>query len=113
MSKGIDTQTQTPMGHRDARHKHAAQRKRDERATNLGLPKNKDLEPRMPLAGHEELYEITQSGRVFSLKTKKFLAEGYQHSPSIRFTVNGAIVSMSKEKAIADSWAGEKKSDQQ
>ncbi|MEO5868964.1 MAG: hypothetical protein ABIT91_03840 [Gemmatimonadaceae bacterium] len=59
----------------------------------------------MPLAGYEELYEITQSGRVFSLKTKKFLVEGYQRSLSIRFTVNGAIVSLSKEKAIADSWA--------
>jgi len=98
------------MGHRDDRHKHAAQRKRDERATNLGLPKNRDLEPRMPLAGYEELYEITKSGRLFSLKTKKFLAEGYQRSPSIRFTVNGAIVSLSKDKAIADSWAAENKS---
>jgi hypothetical protein len=98
------------MGHRDDRHKHAAQRKRDERATTLGLPKNKDLEPRAPLAGYEELYEITRSGRVFSLKSKKFLAEGYHHSKAIRFTVNGAIVSLSKEKAIADSWSAEKKS---
>ena len=98
------------MGHRDDRHKHAAQRKRDERAMNLGLPKNKDLEPRVPLAGYEQLYEITRSGRVFSLKTKKFLAEGYHHSPSIRFTVNGAVVSLAKDKAIADSWAAEKNS---
>lgn len=101
------------MGHRDDRHKHAAQRKRDERATTLGLPKNRDLDPRMPLAGYQELFEITRSGRVFSLKTKRFLAEGYQRSPSIRFTVNGAIVSMSKDKAIADSWAAEKKLDDQ
>ncbi|MDB4888188.1 MAG: hypothetical protein JWL61_43 [Gemmatimonadetes bacterium] len=98
------------MGHRDDRHKHAAQRKRDERATTLGLPKNKDREPRMPLAGYESLYEITKSGRVFSLKTKKFLAEGYQRSPSIRFTVNGAVVSLSKDKAVADSWSAEKTS---
>jgi hypothetical protein len=93
------------MGHRDDRHKHAAARRRDERATTLGSPKNKDLEPRAPLAGYEQLYEITQSGRVFSLKTKKFLAAGYQHSPSVRFTVNGIIVSMPKDKAVADSWA--------
>ncbi len=95
------------MGHREDRHKHAAQRKRDERANAIASPKGNAIEPRMPLAGYEALYEITRSGRVYSLKTKKFLAVGYHHSPSIRFTVNGAIVAMPKDKAIADSWAGD------
>ena len=99
------------MGHRDDRHKHAAKRRRDERANAIAAPKSKAIEPRVPLAGYEELYEITKSGRVFSLKTQKFLPAGYHHSPSIRFTVNGAIVSLPKEKTIADSWAAEKKSE--
>lgn len=93
------------MGHREDRHKHAAKRKRDERANAIASPKSRELEPRAPLAGYETLYEITRSGRLYSLRTKTFLAAGYHHSPSIRFTVNGAIVSVPKEKAIADSWA--------
>ncbi|MEO8335788.1 MAG: hypothetical protein ABI664_12500 [bacterium] len=99
------------MGHRDDRHKHAAKRKRDERANAIASPKSRDIEPRVPLAGHEGLYEITRSGRVFSLKTRKFLAAGYHHSPSIRFMVNAAVVSMPKDKAIADSWAAADKNE--
>jgi hypothetical protein len=95
------------MGHREDRHKHAAKRKRDERANAIASPKSKDIEPRVPLAGYKELYEITRSGRVYSLKAKKFLAAGYHHSPFIRFTVNGAIVSVSKDKAVADSWGAD------
>jgi hypothetical protein len=92
------------MGHREDRHKHAQKRRRDERSNAIASPKSKELEARVPLAGYETLYEITRSGRIYSLKSKAFLAAGYHHSPFIRFTVNGAIVSLPKEKALADSW---------
>ena len=39
------------MGHRDDRHKHAAKRRRDERANAIAAPKSKETEPRVPLAG--------------------------------------------------------------
>jgi len=30
---------------------------------------------------------------------------GYHHSPFIRITVNGAVVTLAKEKAVAESFA--------
>jgi hypothetical protein len=33
------------------------------------------------------------------------LLGGYHHSPFIRITVHGAVVTLNKEKAIAESWA--------
>jgi hypothetical protein len=63
------------------------------------------LEPRAPLAGYEELYEISRSGRVFSRTTRAVLIGGYAHSPFIRITVNGAVVTLPKDKAVADSFA--------
>ena len=41
---------------------------------------------------------------MFSLATRAVLVGGYHYSPFIRITVNGAVVTLSKEKAIADSW---------
>lgn len=92
------------MGHREDRHKHAQKRRRDERSNAIAAPKSKELEARAPLAGYEALYEITRSGRVYSLKARAFLPAGYHHSPFIRFTVNGTLVSLAKEQALADSW---------
>lgn len=98
------------MGHRDDRHKHAQKRRRDERSNAIASPKSREIEARVPLAGYEPLYEITRSGRVYSLKTRRFLAAGYHHSPFIRFTVNGTIVSLPKDKALADSWGASSES---
>ena len=67
--------------------------------------KNEELAERVPLAGYEELYEISRSGRVFSRKTRAVLLGGYHHSPFVRITVNGAVITLDKAKAIADSWA--------
>ena len=67
--------------------------------------KNEELAERVPLAGYEELYEISRSGRVFSRKTRAVLLGGYHQSPFIRITVNGAVITLDKAKAIADSWA--------
>ena len=64
-----------------------------------------DLTERVPLAGYESLYEITRAGQVFSRVTRAVLIGGYHHSPYIRVTVNGAVVTLNKEKAIAESWA--------
>ena len=93
------------MGQRDSRHHHANRRRKLETQNESRAQKNEHLAERVPLAGYEDLYEISRSGRIFSLKTRAVLIGGYQHSPFIRITVNGAVITLSKEKAIADSWA--------
>ena len=93
------------MGQRDSRQHHANRRHKLDTANASRAQKNAELEPRVPLAGYESLYEISRSGRVFSLKTRAVLVAGYHYSPFIRFTVNGAVVTLSKERALAESWA--------
>lgn len=94
------------MGQRDTRHNHAKLRQQLEQQNASRAQKNDELAERVPLAGYESLYEITRKGRVFSLKTRAVLIGGYHKSPFIRITVNGAVVTLPKEKAIADSWKG-------
>ena len=93
------------MSMRDTRNHHADRRRRMEQDHSSRAQKNDELEERAPLAGYEELYEISRSGRVFSRKTRAVLLGGYHHSPFIRFTVNGAVVTLPKAKAVADSFA--------
>ncbi len=99
------------MAQRDTRHNHAKVRHQAEQRNARRAQKNVELEERVPLAGYEALYEISKSGRVFSLMTRAVLIGGYHHSAFIRITVNGAIVTLSKEKAIADSFAGARVTD--
>ena len=93
------------MGFRDDRHHHANRRRRIEKENASRAQQNDELQERVPLAGYEELYEISRRGRVFARKTRAVLVGGYHHSPFIRITVNGAIVTLSKEKAVAESFA--------
>jgi hypothetical protein len=93
------------MAQRDSRHHHANRRRKLEKEHSSRAQKNDELAERVPLAGYEALYEITRSGRVFSRRTRAVLLGGYHHSPFIRITVNGAVVTLDKEKAISDSWA--------
>jgi hypothetical protein len=90
------------MGQRSDRHQHANKRRRNEK----GLPATKAEkgDARVPLAGYEALYEITRTGRLYSLETHAFLAGAYHHSEFVRFLANGAAVSLPKQKAVADSW---------
>jgi hypothetical protein len=92
------------MGQRLDRHQHAARRKRTE--TNGVSPKDDQGagERRAPLAGYETLYEITRAGRLYSLESHAYLAPGYAHSPFVRFTAHGKLVSLPKQRAITDSW---------
>ena len=92
------------MAQRDSRHHHANRRKKIETQNASRAQKNEELEERAPLAGYEELYEISRSGRVFSRTTRAVILGGYHHSPFIRITVKGAVVTLPKEKAIADSF---------
>ena len=92
------------MGQRDDRHHHANRRRRTEKESG-GRVSRDEREERAPLAGYEALYEITRSGRVFSRTTRAALAGGYHHSPVVRIAVNGAIVTLPKDKAVADSFA--------
>lgn len=93
------------MGQRDSKHHHANRRKKLETQSSSRGQKNIDLEERAPLAGYEDLYEISRAGRVYSRKTRAVLVGQYHHSQFIRVTVKGAVVTLSKEKAVADSWA--------
>jgi hypothetical protein len=95
------------MGQRDDRHQHANRRRKLEKQNSSRAQKNDELAERVPLAGYEELYEISRSGRVFSRRTRAVLLGGYHHSPFIRITVNGAVITLDKAKAIADSWAAQ------
>ncbi|MES2179971.1 MAG: NUMOD4 domain-containing protein [Gemmatimonadota bacterium] len=97
------------MGQRDSRNHHANRRRKIEKENSSRAQKNAELEERVPLAGYEELYEISRSGRVFSRTTRAVLVGGYHYSPFIRITVNGAVVTLSKEKALAESWAAKQK----
>ena len=93
------------MGQRDSRHHHANRRRKLEKDNASRAQKNSELEPRVPLAGYEELYEISRSGRVFSRTTRTVIVGGYHYSPFIRITVNGAVVTLNKAKALAESWS--------
>lgn len=92
------------MAQRDSRNHHANRRRKLEVENASRAQKNDELAERVPLAGYEELYEITRTGRVFSRTTRAVLVGGYHHSPFIRITVRGAVVTLAKDKAIADSW---------
>lgn len=93
------------MAQRDTRHNHANIRHKLAQQNASRGQKNEELEPRAPLAGYESLYEISRSGRVFSRVTRTVLIGGYHHSPFLRIMVKGAVVTLSKQKAIAESWA--------
>lgn len=92
------------MGQRDDRHHHANRRRRTEKESG-GRASRDEREQRAPLAGYEALYEITRSGRVFPRTTRAVLPGGYHHSAVVRIAVNGAIVTLPKAKAVADSFA--------
>lgn len=92
------------MSQRDSKHHHANRRRKLEKENSSRAQKNGELEPRVPLAGYEELYEISRSGRVFSRTTRAVIVGGYHYSPFIRITVKGTVVTLSKAKALEDSW---------
>ena len=93
------------MGQRDDRHHHANRRRRLEKERGGRARTNAEREARAPLAGYEALYEISRSGQLYSLTTRAVLVGGYHHRPVIRIAVNGTIVTLPKEKAVADSFA--------
>ena len=92
------------MGQRDSKQHHANRRRKIEQKDSTRARNNNELEARVPLAGYEELYEISRTGRIFSRTSKAVILAGYHHSPSIRITVNGLVVTLPKAKAIADSF---------
>jgi hypothetical protein len=93
------------MTQRHTRHNQANIRHKAEQQNASRGQKNAELQERAPLAGYETLYEISRAGRVFSRRTGTVLIGGYHHSPFIRITVNGAVVTLSKQRALAESWA--------
>jgi hypothetical protein len=93
------------MGQRDDRHHHANRRRRTERGSSGHAPGRDERDERAPLAGYEALYEISRSGRLFSRTARALLVSEYQHGPLLRIAVNGAIVTLPKARAVAESFA--------
>jgi hypothetical protein len=93
------------MGQRDSKHHHASRRLKTQQNLSARAREAEDAEERAPLAGYEELYEISRSGRVYSRATRAVMIGGYHHSPFIRITIKGAVKTLPKAKAIADSFA--------
>jgi hypothetical protein len=93
------------MGQRDTRHNHAKTRLKLEREHSSRGQKNHELEERAPLVGHEARYEISRKGRVYARDGAPMPIVGYHHSPFIRISTNRGVVTLNKEKAIADSFA--------
>ena len=97
------------MGQRDTRNHHANRRRRIELSAVDRANDKSEREERAPLAGYEAFYEISRSGKVFPRNSREVLIGGYHHSPFIRITVNGAVVTLQKAKAIADLRGAEAK----
>jgi hypothetical protein len=93
------------MGQRDDRHQHANRRRKVESQQSAHARESDERRERVPLVGHEELYEISRQGRIYSRKTGAAQAGVYDRSPFVRIAVKGAIVSLPKDKAIAESFA--------
>jgi hypothetical protein len=93
------------MGQRDDRHHHANRRRRTEKENGGRANARAEREERAPLAGYETLYEISRSGQVFPRTSRAVLVSAYQRSSVIRIAVNGAIVTLPKDRAVAESFA--------
>ena len=93
------------MGQRDSRQHHANRRRKIQQDMSKRAREHEEGEVRAPLAGYESLYEISRAGRVYSRTTRAVMIGGYHHSQFIRITVNGAVVTLQKAKAVADSFA--------
>lgn len=93
------------MGQRDDRHHHANRRRRTETQEGGRARSRDQRDERAPLAGYEELYEISRSGRLFSRKTRAPVVAPYHRSPVLRIIVNRTVVTLPKRKAIAESFA--------
>ena len=93
------------MGQRDSKQHHANRRQKIQQAASARAREQEDGEERAPLAGYESLYEISRSGRVYSRTSRAVMIGGYHHSPFIRITVKGAVVTLPKARAVSDSFA--------
>jgi hypothetical protein len=93
------------MGQRDSKQHHANRRRKIQQAASSRAREQEEGEERAPLIGYETLYEISRSGRLYSRGKRAVMIGGYHHSPFIRITVNGVVVTLPKAKAVSDSFA--------
>ena len=93
------------MGQRDSKQHHANHRRQIQQAASTHARAREESEERAPLVGYEALYEISRSGRIYSRATRAVMIGGYHHSPFIRITVNGKVVTLPKARAVAESFA--------
>jgi hypothetical protein len=93
------------MGQRDDRHQHANRRRKLDPRQSTQARQHDDGQDRAPLAGYESVYEISRRGQVYSRRTRAPVPGGYERSAFVRIAVKGAIVTLQREKAVADSFA--------
>lgn len=80
---------------------------RQQRALHTAVPGSAEQEERRPLAGHEDSYEITRSGQVWSRRLKRFIKHAYNPIDSqgyIRVTAHGKRASVSIWHGVVSSW---------
>lgn len=82
------------MGKPNERQRENA-RRRDARAAIAALQADVDERRRVPLAGHDGLYEITRSREVYSVRAGRFVQHRYCQGPGyIQFSVGGEKVTL-------------------
>jgi hypothetical protein len=93
------------MGRRPNARQRANQRLAATRARATALPPGVEEAPRVPLAGFEDLYEITRSGHLYSRRAERFIQHAYYNGTYIRLQVGGEAVALSIPEAVEASWA--------
>lgn len=89
------------MNKRQRAHKRLSQRRADLNELSDGA----QLEPRAPLRGYEALYEITRSGRVYSLRLRRFISLHLLRGAAyISFRTAGKRVNLPIADAVHRSW---------
>jgi len=69
------------------------------------LPSGIEHEPKIRLAGFESLYEITQSGQLYSVRAKRFIKRAHLEQAYLRAQVDGVQHNLNIKESVSASWA--------
>ena len=91
------------MTHRPNKRQRTNARWRQQRASGTAVHGSAEHEERRPLAGHEDSYEITKGGQVWSRRLKRFIKHAYdpiRNRAYIRVTAHGKPVAVSVWRGV-------------
>jgi hypothetical protein len=93
------------VGRRPNQRQRANARRSATREALTTLPPGLERKPRVPLAGFENLYEITRDGYVYSLRARRFIEHAfYDGALYIKLTVGGKSIPLDIQDAVRSSW---------